>query len=99
MLSPRCCRLGVAASDVVASMLSSLRCCRLDVVTSLLQATSIGFTGTLWIGMNQLNDKSGDFVWADGSETSYTDWAPQEPRDGGLLNCAFTLTQPGAYTY
>ena len=79
-------------------MLFSAPCSQFDVVTSLLQATSIGFTGTLWIGMNQLSDKNGDFVWADGSETSYTDWAPQEPRDGGLLNCAFTLTQPGAYT-
>lgn len=43
-----------------------------------------------WIGLHDLNNE-GRFVWADGSDNSYTQWAPSEPNNAyGYEDCVET---------
>ena len=40
-----------------------------------------------WIGLNKL-EIEGTWVWADGSNSTYRNWAPNEPNDpGGYQDC------------
>ena len=43
-----------------------------------------------WIGLNDL-ETEGTWVWADGSDSTYRHWAPNEPNDsGGVQDCGCT---------
>ncbi|XP_070563250.1 protein jagged-1-like [Ptychodera flava] len=37
-----------------------------------------------WIGLNDI-DVEGQFVWSDGTDVVFTNWAPGEPDDGGFI--------------
>ncbi|MFT4626062.1 MAG: hypothetical protein ACI8PZ_004733 [Myxococcota bacterium] len=49
-------------------------------------ATSPLDGGAWWTGLNDL-DAEGMWVWADGSDSLYRDWAPGEPNDSGGEDC------------
>ena len=43
-----------------------------------------------WIGLNDKDDE-GTFVWADGSNSSYRNWANREPNQQGNEDCVHTI--------
>ena len=53
-------------------------------------AKEISRIKSLWIGLND-NLKEGHFVWSDGRQRTYVNWAPKEPNNGDVErgeNCA-----------
>jgi len=59
-----------------------------DQVRVALDAVAPG--AEVWFGLNDL-DAEGVYVWADGSPTSYTDWAGGQPNNSGEQDCARML--------
>lgn len=44
------------------------------------------FETLYWFGLNDLK-KEGEYVWSDGTKSSYTNWANLEPASGTGKNC------------
>ncbi|EDO31778.1 predicted protein, partial [Nematostella vectensis] len=43
-----------------------------------------------WVGLSDVTTE-GQFVWADGSPTNFTNWAPNQPNDYKNQDCVHTL--------
>ncbi|EDO26420.1 predicted protein [Nematostella vectensis] len=43
-----------------------------------------------WVGLSDVTSE-GRFVWADGSPTNFTNWAPNQPNDYKNQDCVHTL--------
>lgn len=49
-------------------------------------AQAAGLTGSVWLGFTD-QATEGTWLWADGSTSTYTNWAPGEPSNNGGLPC------------
>ncbi|XP_022093080.1 fibropellin-1-like [Acanthaster planci] len=49
---------------------------------------------TYWVGYTDLASE-GNFIWTDGTQNTYTNWAPDEPDNAGGEDCAYM--DPGFY--
>ena len=47
--------------------------------------------GSCWIGINDI-DNEGTFIWADGTEVTYTGWPIGEPNNSGNEDCTHMYT-------
>ncbi len=48
--------------------------------------SSWGLTHSFWIGYSRNPNNPSQFVWADGSNSTYTNWAPGEPNNSNSYN-------------
>ncbi|KAI6661354.1 hypothetical protein LOD99_10021 [Oopsacas minuta] len=59
---------------------------------TLMYGTLTGST-SCWIGLNDINGE-GTYIWADGSDSIYRNWAPGEPNNLGDEDCVHTYGNP-----
>ncbi|KAI6660002.1 hypothetical protein LOD99_14343 [Oopsacas minuta] len=60
---------------------------------TLMYGTLTDSTVRCWIGLNDINAE-GTYIWADGSDSAYRNWAPGEPNSNGNEDCVQTFGNP-----
>ena len=60
---------------------------------TLMYSTTVTGSDTCWIGLNDIANE-GTFVWADGTDSTFTYWSTGEPNSSGDEDCVSTLMGP-----
>jgi len=75
-------------SNLGASML-----CITDSATNSWVANKIGSNTLAWIGLSDLPEQNGNYLWEAGCASTYTNWGSGEPNNLGTDSCAVVYNQ------